>query len=69
MVDNERRELIRKLFAIITAKLEDAAGVAADGQRANLDHEQLLQLSSQICSASEEVTILAEAISACVAGD
>ena len=69
MDDKERRELIRKLFAIITGKLEDAAGAAAEGQGANLDHQQILQLSSQICSASEEVAILAEVTSAFAADD
>lgn len=42
MDHEERAELVSRLFALMTGKLEDAAGDASEGQGKNRDsHEQV----------------------------
>ncbi len=65
MNDDERIDLVRRLFALATAKAEDAAELAAQGQRR---YDQLdarhFALALRLQSLSEEILLIAEAISA-----
>ena len=62
----EHRELIRRLFALMTGKLEDAAGVAADGQAPAIEASAVQVLAARLRSASEEITTLSDAVLALV---
>lgn len=65
MDDEERSELLGKLFSLMTAKLEDAAALAADGQGlARSSVAAAAEKSQEIRSLAEEVGVLAEAASA-----
>ena len=60
----ERSELVSRLFALMTGKLEDAAGEAADGQgRAGVDHEQIAR-AERLEIIARDVGLLAEAVAA-----
>lgn len=61
--DDERAERIAAAFALLTAKLEDAAGLAADGQ-AGRRHEELQILAQQIADLANEAGVIAGALSA-----
>ena len=65
MDDNERINLIRRLFALATAKAEDAAELAAQGQRqdegSNLRYNDL---ALRLQSLTAEILLVAEAIGA-----
>jgi hypothetical protein len=58
----DTRDLIGHLFALITAKLEDAAALAVEGQVAS--PEQVQVLATQIGQNVEEARILLKAVSA-----
>lgn len=64
MDSGERSELVRRLFALMTAKLEDAAGEASDGQGAG--HSDLNQIgrANEIELLVRDVRLLAEAAAA-----
>lgn len=71
MHEEERRELVSRLFALLTAKLEDAAGLAAEAQGVSgevglvADHAQLIVgiaqeaevLASAACGLLKPVTV------------
>lgn len=54
----ERRNCIRRLFAILTARLEDAATLAAEGQGRDVPAESAVELAAQI----QEITVQSMAI-------
>jgi hypothetical protein len=56
-----RDELVRRLFVLMTAKLEDGATMAVDGQGAERVKSAHLQIAQQLRSVGDEVSILAEA--------
>jgi hypothetical protein len=60
----ERAELVSRLFALITAKLEDAAGRAVEGQSAQTDLAAKSELAGDMRSVAEELLVLAEAVAA-----
>jgi hypothetical protein len=62
MDETERQELISRLFALLTAKLEDAAGVAAEGQGRGIDSPALMALATSVREAAQEVHTLADAL-------
>lgn len=64
MDDEARRDLLRRLFAAMTAKLEDAAGDAAEGQGHSLAMIAFVALAHKIRAAAEEAALLAEAAAA-----
>jgi hypothetical protein len=66
MDEDEQRELISRLFYVLTARLEDAAALAAEGQGKEVATTRLTELTSRLTSASEEFAILAEATAAIV---
>jgi hypothetical protein len=62
MNDPDTRDLIGHLFALVTARLEDATALAVDGQTAN--REQAQRLGPQIKGKVEEVCALIGAVEA-----
>jgi hypothetical protein len=56
--DEERAKRIASAFALLTAKLEDAAAFAADGQSRRTNAE-LGALAGRIADLSEEVATIA----------
>jgi hypothetical protein len=62
----ERADLIARMFALLTAKLEDAAGIAADCQ-ARRPAEELCEGADKLVTLSEEATVLALAARALLA--
>ena len=60
MDEDERRDLISRLFALMTSKLEDAAALAAEGQGTSGSAERLNPLADQIRAGAEEAALLAE---------
>lgn len=60
------REMISRAFALLTAKLEDAATLAAEGQGPQTD-EQLLDIAQQIADLAGEAATIAGALTALLA--
>jgi hypothetical protein len=67
MDDDERGELVRRLFYLMTAKLEDAAAQAAEGQRSGPVADKIMR-AGLIRSAAQETLIVAEATIALLQG-
>lgn len=66
MDEEERRELVSRLFALMTGKLEDAAGLAAEGQGTRAETRDLISRAERIESIAQEAAVLAEAVGAIV---
>lgn len=60
--DTERRNCIRRLFAVLTAKLEDAATLAADGQGRDVSAEASVELAAEIHEIAGHCVAITEAI-------
>ena len=60
--ESERRDCIRRLVAVLTARLEDAATLAADGQGRDVSAETSMQLAAQIQEIAAHCAALTEAI-------
>ena len=60
----DRANLVSRLFALITAKLEDGAGRAIEGQSAQVDLPSKSELASNMRSLAEELLVLADAAEA-----
>ncbi|WP_339706479.1 hypothetical protein [uncultured Sphingosinicella sp.] len=60
--DIERRDCIRRLFAVLTARLEDAAMLAAEGQGRDVSVEASVELAAQIQEVTVQSMTIAEAI-------
>lgn len=58
----ERAELIARMFALLTAKLEDGAGIAADAQARDLPPEQVHDAANHLIELGQEVATIAQAI-------
>jgi hypothetical protein len=61
-MDYATRDLIGHLFAIVTARLEDAASLAVDGQ--TVDATMMLEITSGIRQKIDDVQMLIGAIDA-----
>ena len=61
---DERAELVSRLFALMTSKLEDAAGEALDGQGKGKDDREQISRAERIEMAARDVSLLAEATAA-----
>jgi len=59
---NERRDCIRRLFAVLTARLEDAATLAAEGQARTVTREAAAELAAKVQEISTETTAITEAL-------
>lgn len=66
--EQERAERIAAAFALLTAKLEDAAGLAADGQGPGSDAE-LRELARQVADLAGDVNTIAGALAAILRTD
>ena len=64
MDNDDRQDLVRKLFALLTMKFEDDAAMAADGQGPRQDQSVQRDLASRLIGIASEVAVLAEAITA-----
>ena len=60
-MDDDCRELTRRLFAAATAMLEDAIEAAVAGQSAKLGPRQLAKRARQLHAAAGDITVIAEA--------
>lgn len=58
----ERAELISRMFALLTAKLEDGAGIAGEAQARDLPLEQVHDAANRLIELGREITTVAEAI-------
>ena len=63
-MDEDRRELIRSLFAAATARLETAHEIAIDGQSAGLSFSEYQACAGKLCSISADIDALAIAAAA-----
>ena len=66
MDPDERRELIGSLFHMLTARCEDGAAIAAEGQSDELDNSARAKLADQLNVAGREIMVLAAAVSVIV---
>ena len=57
-------ELIARLFAMLTAKFEDAATIAASGQARDVERGKLLDAASSLATISEEAATLIRTVEA-----
>ena len=61
---DERAELVSRLFALMTSKLEDAVGEAVDGQGKGKEDREQISRAERIEMVSRDVSLLAEATAA-----
>lgn len=66
--DDDRAELIRRLFAVLTQEMEDAAALAVDGQ-ARLHQSEALQLARRLLSGTERSMAITRTILALLRAD
>ncbi len=62
VMDEDRRELIRGLFAAATARLETAHEIAIGGQSAGLSFNEYQARADKLCSISAGIDALANAV-------
>ncbi len=60
-MDEDDRELLRRLFAAATAMLENAIEAAVAGQSAKLGPRQLVDRARQLHASARDTTVIAEA--------
>ena len=60
----DRQELIGRLFTLMTAWLEDAAALAAEGQGTSKGDEERRKLAVAIHAGAEHVSIVSDAAAA-----
>ena len=61
--DLDHDDIIRRLFALITANAEDLATLTVDGQATGLGSERRTQLVNQIASLCASIATFADAVS------
>lgn len=64
MDGQERNELVRRLFSLMTAKLEDAATEAVEGQGAHQEASRQIARAERIEIMARDVGLLAEGAAA-----
>jgi len=62
--EDRPEDLIGRLFAVVTAKLEDGAAIAVEGQAPELQSNQQCTLAGRLVEVGCDVVALAEAIEA-----
>lgn len=62
MEDDDRENLASRVFAVLTAKLEDGAAEAATGQGQGKDSRSMKQLANRLQCVGEEIALMAEAL-------
>lgn len=60
--DMERRNCVRRLFAVLTARLEDAATLSVEGQGRDVPAEASTQLAAEIREIAGQCMAITEAI-------
>jgi len=60
-MDDDRRELANRLFAVTTAMLEDAIETAVAGQSPRLNSARLADTGRRLQAAMRDIAIIAEA--------
>lgn len=60
--DIERQDCIRRLFAVLTARLEDAATLGVEGQGRGVSAETSTQLAAEIHEIASHCVAITEAI-------
>ena len=69
MMDENQLELLRRLFAETTARLEEAHEVAIEGQGAGLPIGQYADLARRLGRAAGDIATLADDIASIASGD
>jgi hypothetical protein len=62
MDDEDSKEVVRRLFALLTAKMEDGGTIAAEGQAPSIDSARAHDLANRVHGIGQECMILADAI-------
>jgi hypothetical protein len=62
--DAERNDLIARLFFVLTARLEDAAALAATGQDRTISAARQQSLANNLAGTAGDIEIIAEAAAA-----
>lgn len=65
--DELRREVVRRLFYLITVTAEDAATIAAEGQSAEAETSELPEAAARLRAAGELIEIASSTIEAIAA--
>lgn len=60
--DDNRRDIIRRLFYLATVAAEDGAGLTVEGQAAGLDRFQIADIAARLRALGETIEIIANAI-------
>ena len=61
MGEDDRRDLVARIFALLTGKFEDGAAIAADGQGRDIPDAIRGGLAERLRSMGTEIAILGEA--------
>jgi len=69
MLDDEYRDLVARMFALLTMKFEDAAGLAVDGQNRRGHVDTLACLARQLQNSADEISIVAEVTQVLIEGE
>ena len=62
MDEDARFELLRRLFALITAEAEDAAATAADGHGRDVSDDRLYELAVALHAVGEKIAVMSDAV-------
>ena len=65
--DDGRADLVSRLFAMLTARFEDAAALAAEGQGKRSD-DRLGEIARELVEVSDDVMTLARAVGVVLEG-
>ena len=61
MDEDDRRDLVARMFALLTGKFEDGAATAADGQGRDISDAIRSGLAERLHAIGDEIAIVAEA--------
>lgn len=67
-MDADDRELFRHLMAKATVMLEDAAGLAAEGQSSQISQDRMIKLAARLEATVQDVAALAGAAAVIASG-
>lgn len=62
MDDDERRELVRRLFFLMSSRLEEATTSAGAGQATDISSKTAAELAGRLHSTGQEIAIIADAV-------
>lgn len=62
MDEDDKFDLLRRLFALITAEAEDAAAAAADGQGRDVPEDRLYELANTLNTAGQTIAVISDAV-------